>query len=733
MLVITFGRAASQELRERVREQLVEAERCLGRSRGRARRAGSDRAARAGRRRRGRRCDGRGCATALADFDAATIATTHQFCQSVLRSLGVAGDTDTGAELVEDLDDLVVEVVDDVFLRRYGQLSKAPLTRADALTLARKAVDDSQARLAPDDADDGQLRPRALRVRADRARGGRAAQAPARPALLRRPAVPAGRRLDRATSRPARQRMRQRWRIVLVDEFQDTDPVQWKVLDRAFSGVATMVLIGDPKQAIYAFRGGDVPTYLDAADTATSRHTLAVNWRSDEPLVGALDRLLGGAALGDPRIVVHPVEAHHAGSRLAGAPAPHPLRLRLVRSDDPQMPIDRARAHIAEDLADDVARLLASGATFEGRPVRAGDVAVLIFSLRHVGLFQRALRARGIPSVVSGGSSVLLTEAGDHWLALLEALEQPHRSARVRSVALTPFVGLTPAGLDAGGDDLTDDVAERVRRWLDMFRGRGIAAVHEAVVTDGLAARVLAMPDGERLLTDLDHLGEVLHEVQHRDSLGLPGLLEWLRAERRDARTGKERTRRLDTDAHAVQLVTIHASKGLQYPVVHLPLLFNKWVPDEVTPLFHDSQGRRTIDVGGAADGATLRRARLEAAGEELRMTYVALTRAQSQVVAWWAPTRDSMHSGLSRLLFGRADTLDGGSEVPPSLPSVPSSFEALAALTQWEERGGAGAGGLRGHARARARPARGHHRPDRPHARPGGRHRVAPHVVLRA
>ena len=606
----------------------------------------------------------------------------------MLRSLGVAGDTDSGAELVEDLDDLVVEVVDDVFLRRYGQLSKAPLTRADALTLARKAVDDSQARLAPDDADEGSSAHEryvfAQTVRAEVERRKRRLGLLSYDDLLSRLAAA----LEGDES-PARQRMRQRWRIVLVDEFQDTDPVQWKVLDRAFSGVATMVLIGDPKQAIYAFRGGDVPTYLDAADTATSRHTLAVNWRSDEPLVGALDRLLGGAALGDPRIVVHPVEAHHAGSRLAGAPAPHPLRLRLVRSDDSQMPIDRARAHIAEDLADDVARLLASDATFEGRPVRAGDVAVLIFSLRHVGLFQRALRARGIPSVVSGGSSVLLTEAGDHWLALLEALEQPHRSARVRSVALTPFVGLTPAGLDAGGDDLTDDVAERVRRWLDMFRGRGIAAVHEAVVTDGLAARVLAMPDGERLLTDLDHLGEVLHEVQHRESLGLPGLLEWLRAERRDARTGKERTRRLDTDAHAVQLVTIHASKGLQYPVVHLPLLFNKWVPDEVTPLFHDSQGRRTIDVGGAADGSTLRRARLEAAGEELRMTYVALTRAQSQVVAWWAPTRDSMHSGLSRLLFGREDTLAGGSEVPPSLPSVPSSFEALAALTQWEERGG--------------------------------------------
>ena len=213
---------------------------------------------------------------------------------------------------------------------------------------------------------------------------------------------------------------------------------------------------------------------------------------------------------------------------------------------------------------------------------------MLIYSLKHVGLFQKALTARGIPSVVSGGSSVLLTEAGEDWLALLEVLEQPHRSARVRSVALTPFIGLTPEQLDAGGDDLTDTVAERVRRWLDLLRGRGIAAVHEAIVADGLPERVLSRPDGERLLTDLTHLGQVLHDVSHSGSLGLPGLLEWLRNERRAAVTSNERTRRLDTDARAVQIVTIHASKGLQYPVVHLPLVFDKWIADDFAPLFHD-------------------------------------------------------------------------------------------------------------------------------------------------
>ena len=694
LLVVTFGRAASQELRARVREQLVEAEQALA-DPSRARQhdglvgmlAAADDAEVALRRDRLR--------TALADFDGATIATTHQFCQLVLRSLGVAGDTDTGAELVEDLSELVEEVVDDLYLRFWGASSeRPPLRRDEALALARVVVSDPQAALGPTDAEPGSVAEARVRFaeacRAELDRRKRRLGLLSYDDLLSRLAAAL-----EPTDSPARERMRQRWRIVLVDEFQDTDPVQWAVLDRAFTGHATMVLIGDPKQAIYAFRGGDVYSYLDAAETADTRRTLAVNHRSDGPLVDALQALLGGAHLGDPRIAVHPVQAHRQEGRLAGAPVTAPVRVRQLRREgqgftlgankDGTVPIGAVRRRIAEDLGADVAALLSSGATFDGRPVRAGDVAVLMDSLRQVGAFQEALRRRGIASVVGGSSNVLLTEAADEWLTLLEALEQPHRSGRVRAVALGPFVGLSVRELDARGDGATDDVAERVRRWLDLARARGIAAVHEAVVADGLAARVLSRPGGERLLTDLDHLGQVLHEVAHRERLGVPGLLEWLRSERRAAGESHERTRRLDTDAHAVQFTTIHASKGLQYPVVYLPLLFNKWRPEERTPLFHDELGRRSRDVGGVKGGPGWAAAERERCGEELRLTYVALTRAQSQVVAWWAPTSDTCHSGFSRLLFGRQPDV---AEVPDRLARVAEDDEATTVLEGWQHSG---------------------------------------------
>ncbi len=685
MLVITFGRMASQELRERVRSQLVAAERALadpaavGEDVFLRFLVGVEAAELRARRKR--------ISDALASFDGATIATTHQFCQLVLRSLGIAGDTDARATLVENLDELVVEVVDDLYLREYGNSSeRPPFNRSTALRLARAAVGDPQATLAPKDADP--TSPAAARVRfaemvrVEMDRRKRRLGILSYDDLLSRLA-----HALEADDSPARERMRSRWKIVLVDEFQDTDPVQWAVLDRAFRGHSTLVLIGDPKQAIYAFRGGDIFTYLQARKQADTIATLPTNWRSDSPLVEALQVLSRGAALGDPAIVVHEIDARHQGSRLAGAPHPEPLRLRVVTAADfpsnqsGTVKIDLLRPRLAEDLADDVARLLDAGATYDGEPLAAGDIAILMSSLKHAHLYQTALAKRGVPSVLSGGTSVLITQAGDEWLALLEALEQPQRTGRIRAVALTSFLGYSPSVLDAGGDNLTDDLAERVRSWLDLMRGRGVAAVHESLISDGLAARVLSRPQGERLLTDLNHLGQVLHEVAHRESLGLVALLGWLRAERRVAAKSNERTRRLDTDAKAVQLLTIHGSKGQQYPIVYLPELFNCWPGNATEYLFHDGDVR-TVDIGG---GAVPPEAAAESAGEELRLTYVALTRAQSQVVTWFAPSWDAGHAGLTRLLFGRNA---GEAAVPDTVIRGPAEFDVMAQLQRWQQQG---------------------------------------------
>src|SRR3954463_8868203 len=196
------------------------------------------------------------------------------------------------------------------------------------------------------------------------------------------------------------QRLRDRYKVVLVDEFQDTDPVQWNIMRRAFGG-GTLVLIGDPKQAIYAFRGADVYAYLDAAREADTQATLEVNYRSDQGLIDAYDALFGGAKLGHEGIVYRQVRAteDHQEPRLTGAPHNAPLRIRVVHRDEPSIATTQggyarnasARDHIAIDLATDLVHLLSSGAQVSGEPIAPGHVAVLVQTNRAAAQVREAL------------------------------------------------------------------------------------------------------------------------------------------------------------------------------------------------------------------------------------------------------------------------------------------------------------------------------------------------------
>lgn len=692
MLLITFNRAASRELRERVRGQIVEA---VGALQGDAPPSGelvehllrgSD-AERAQKRSRLR--------DALANFDAATIATTHEFCGSVLKSLGVAGDNAADVELKESLTDLVTEIVDDRYLANFGRQETDPeLTYAEALALALAVVDDPCAQLRPPDPEPGSKAAVRLRFAAEvleelERRKGRLRAQGFNDLLIRLATA-----LEAADS-PARDRMRERWRIVLVDEFQDTDPMQWRVLERAFSRHSALILIGDPKQAIYGFRGGDIHTYLKAAGTADARYTLGVNWRSDRALVESLQTVLRDATLGHADIVVRGTDAHHAGHRLASAPRPAPFRLRVVKrhtlgyDGTAHVPIEALRRHIPDDLAADVAALLASGATFAGRPVVAADIAVIVEHHKDARACRNALAEAGIPAIYTGDTDVFASQAAKDWLCLLEAFDAPQRSGLVRAAACTMFFGETAESLAAEGDALTDRVAGTLREWADHARHRGVAAVFQAAQLAGMGRRVLSQRGGERDLTDLAHIAQLLHEAAHRERLGLPGLRDWLRRQAKAGAGPPEHNRRLDSDAAAVQIMTVFVAKGLQFPIVYLPFAFNRNVRSDDILLYHDD-GTRCLYIGGKDGGAQRRTVeglnRVEAAHDNLRLTYVALTRAQSQVVAWWAPTFDEVNGGLSRLLRGRRP---GQSQVPDRCTPRVTDEQAWAVFAQWEAAGG--------------------------------------------
>lgn len=693
LMLISFGRAATSELRDRVRERLVATERAL---RDPAVRRSDDALLRhladveddelARRRTRLTR--------ALAQFDAATIATTHGFCQQMLAALGTAADVDHDAVLVPDQADLVDEVVDDLYLRGYMGDAEPRISIGEARTVARAAVSDHDADLRPDDPEPGSPAEHRVRfaaaVRAEMTRRKRARRVLDYDDLLvlLRDAL-----TDPVTGPAAAERVRSRYRVVMVDEFQDTDQVQWEILRTAFHGRRTLVLIGDPKQAIYAFRGADVVTYLAAKGEAHATATLGRNWRSDADVLTGLATVLHGAALGDPRIVVRPVDAEHTGRRLEGSPA---VRLRQVTRpatgySGALPPVGAVRAVIYADVAAEVVRSLETERLQEDgawRPLRPGDVAVLARRNADAVAVRDALAAVGVPAVVSGLSSVFGTPAARHWLTLLTALAQPGSAARGAAAALTPFVGWDAERLDSAPEADRDAHADRLRVWAHLLAERGVATLLEATDAAGLTERLLRTVGGERMLTDIRHIGQSLHEVVVTQRLGTAALTEWLatRIAETDQDYAEERSRRLETDAAAVQVVTIHSSKGLEFPVVHVPFAWDRFAASGQQVLrYHDDADRRLLHVGGQQD-ATYADARsrhlAEEQGEDLRLTYVALTRASSQVVVWWAPTKNAAGGPLSRLLLG--PRTPGVEPLPaitvPKDDKVEAAFTALAA-----------------------------------------------------
>jgi len=706
LLVVSFSRESTRELRERVRERLVSArdgladptavpadDHLLVHLTARIR---TDEVAE-----RRRRLE-----EALAVFDAATVTTTHGFCQQVLLTLGTAGDYDSGAGLIENIADLVSEVTGDLYVRKWGcdHCGKADLTPKEFHDLAWDAAKDPATYLLPDDhAVDWKPRMRARIAAAVRrevdVRKRRQRLIDYDDMLIRLNDT-----LTDPDSGPvACGRLRDRYRVVLVDEFQDTDPVQWSILRTAFHGHRTLVLIGDPKQAIYGFRGADVHAYLEAKGSAGTVATLPTNWRSDAPLLEGLNAVFRGAALGDPRIRVVPVTAEHTGRMVDAA---SPVRLRVLSRDDFELnqrhlvSAPQAVAAIGRDLAVEVVALLAGGATLmprddsPERPVQPGDIAVLVRDHRQADVVQSCLREAGVPVVLTGKSSVFATRAVDEWQLLLEALEQPHRTTRVRRLALSCFVGLNGTELDTRGDPYVDGLALRLRGWGAIFEDRGVAALFETVsLEESVQQRILGQPDGERLLTDLRHIAEALHEASLEGQLGLTALLAWLRRRRDEAgrEGGQDRSRRLETDAAAVQVITVHTSKGLEFPVVMVPFAWNVFGRDNpVTAVFHDDHDQRVRDVGGAGSPdwqEHVNRHKQEEVDDELRLAYVAMTRAQSHLVLWWAPTVNTLLSPLQRLLLHD----DPRVVAPLSIP-VPDDAKAL---TAFQGRAAGSRGGL--------------------------------------
>ncbi|MBS9403566.1 exodeoxyribonuclease V subunit beta [Halomonas sp. TRM85114] len=547
--------------------------------------------------------------------------------------------------------------------------------------------------------------------------------------------------------------IRRQFPVALVDEFQDTDPVQYRIFDcvyriRENRRECGVFLIGDPKQAIYAFRGADIYTYLRARRDTEGRHvTLGTNFRSSSEMVDAVNRCFAHAEAHPPGAFLFKepdesnpvpfvgVDAKGRKDTLIVDGRPQPA-MTLWQLDAPEgskeQPLSKTAYHgvMAERCASYMVELLEQGqrgragfiADDAFKALKPSDMAVLVNGLGEAKAIRQALARRGVKSVyLSDKDKVFASPMASQLEAWLHACAEPDDARKLHTALAMPALGLDIATLSALNEDelAWEGRVMQFRDYHRLWQTQGVLPLVRRLINDfGIATRLLEggpASEGERWLTDLLHLGELLqHASQELD--GEHALIRFL-AESIAHPEGQGDTHRLrlESDADLVQVITIHKSKGLEYPLVFLPFICgHRPTRKDDSPLrWHDAKGRLRISL--KADDERLAIVDRERLGEDLRKLYVALTRARHAAWLGMALLKGLEGSAIGQLLndgaaidsadFGEAlGRLKGhGGDACPSIhiEPAPPAHARVANLASAEQPLGA--------ARTPKRPAREH------------------------
>jgi len=495
--------------------------------------------------------------------------------------------------------------------------------------------------------------------------------------------------------------LRGQYHAALIDEFQDTDPLQFRIFQRVFQAPAAdgrqpfLFLIGDPKQAIYGFRGADIYTYLHAQRSAARRYTLRQNFRTETRLVEGVNQVFQRNPAAFVANGIGFVPAHAAGHAdqapftLAGQ-RPPPLQLWLQPAGEKDTPAGQAERELPAPLATEIVRLLNSGARLGDRPLRPEDIAILIPANHQAHGLQQALAERAVPTVLQTTASLFTSGEVGEMRRLLAALCAPGDEGLLKSALTTAALGFDATRLqsatqdDSAWQELSDRLADLARLWsrkglLPMFRA--------LLQREGVRARLLALADGERRLTNLLHLAEVLHDAAREHNLSRAGLLKWLDEQAADPKAAGDAFQlRLERDERAVRIATIHRSKGLEYGLVFCPFSWKgvRGKQRKVEPLFHrdDAWGAPELvfDFGSADLAAHTAKAEEEKLAEQVRQLYVALTRAKHRCCFVWGKFNGAATSAAAWLLHppapSNAGLQPGGN--PSALDALESGWPAL-------------------------------------------------------
>jgi exodeoxyribonuclease V beta subunit len=605
---------------------------------------------------------------ALSSFDLAPISTIHSFCQTLISRHSVEMGCDSNLRLLEDHSPLLQPLIDDVLMR---EAERPDLKIKDLRRVAETVAKNPAAELklsGPESNDVRGLMARNIRetfpdtkTRAG-VRGFDDILTTVHRALEHQ--GPEG---------PLAKAVRDRLRAAIVDECQDSDGIQIGVFESLFHhrDTVSFCVIGDPKQSIYRFRGADLASYKRLAAKAASAPPMTRNYRSDKPLIDALNALYAQDftfpdALAPDQVTQYiPVDAAAEKSRIVDPMALPPLVFHWVEAAER----DTAKTLLAEQVACECRRLLDSEVLIEDRHsktprrLQPGDIAVLASKHDELQLVRRKLTDKGIACQSSGLGSVFdSTEAFDilSWLELLSALEnRGDVLGKLLGFLGSPLGGMSPIDLLALQQDAAKQAvlcAEFQAQLPVLLRSGPLPLLLKRLGSEAILRANLPFSEGERRYTNWRQIGALLQHEHGRGRKGPATLALWLA--RQTANTPKNRGEdsdteestlmKLETDSSTVQLVTIHSSKGLEYPVVFCPFLWH--VPSRSMRKRNPVAVARTtsgwlLDASEDIDH-TLESAMAQEDEEEHRKTYVALTRARHRLYLGVAPVPDTTRGG---------------------------------------------------------------------------------------
>ena len=454
------------------------------------------------------------------------------------------------------------------------------------------------------------------------------------------------------------QSLRQKYPVALVDEFQDTDNYQYQILQHIYLQAAArqqncaLFLVGDPKQAIYRFRGADVYTYLKAYDAVGEqhRHHLDANQRSVAPLIGALNAFfaLNKDAFKQDKIRYHPVVAgERSHAVLSDQPEAQPQNYQPLRfiayAGQDKINKEQAREWAVNSTVAEIVQLLTGASRQEvllgEQPLQAKDIVILVRAHFEAEACRFALAKVGIKAAMQSRSKVFATEEADDMARVLAAFAEPHNEGKVRAVLASRLCGATLSDLLAWQKNtkIWTQHLIRFQNYHKTWQQKGfIVAWREFLQQEGAAARIAHLPHGERILTNFLHLADLLHE-EYRQRLGMRQLCEWFVQQRITPQESENAELRLESDENLIKIITIHQSKGLEFPVVFVPMLWSPPDFERGTPFYHQDE-EAIFNLSDTIDDTIKLAVHNEVLSEELRLGYVALTRASQRCYVHWCP-----------------------------------------------------------------------------------------------